>query len=329
MAPIILFVDDEENILKALTRLFIDEDYEVYTAISSREGLDLINNGLRPAVIISDQRMPEMNGAEFLRRVRELLPDSIRLVLTGYADIKSAVEAINQGGIYRYILKPWDDEELRNAISEAVQLVALKTENTRLNEELINKNIQLEQINEHLEEKVRQRTAELESKVRELNGRDRIQRFLMTIHPLEELLHEISEVITEVCEVRGAAFYLLADGANGVVTQITAAINFSGRESGDLSPAKAACKLMEKNEEKILIETKDTLYCLLPVKKDDEILAVLAVERKVAQPFTTAELQTLSIFCVQAAIGIKDCRLQDSYEDIESSLDNILNNIGA
>ncbi len=326
MAPVILFVDDEENILKALARLFIDEDYEVHTAISGREGLDLINNGLRPAVIISDQRMPEMNGAEFLRRVRELLPDSIRLVLTGYADIKSAVEAINQGGIYRYILKPWDDEELRNTIDEAIKLVALKAENVRLNKELMNKNIQLEQVNEYLEEKVRQRTAELEGKVRELKGRDRVQRFLMTIHPLEELLHEILEVIIEVCGVSGAAFYIMVDGA---VTQASMAINFTEKEAGDLSPAKAAGKLIENNEEKIFLETDGVFYCLLPIKKNDETLGVLAVEREATQPLSAAELHTLSIFCVQAAIGIKDCRLYDSYDDIESSLDNILNNIGA
>ncbi len=326
MAPVILFVDDEENILKSLARLFIDEDYEIHTAVSGREGLNLINNGLRPVVIISDQRMPEMNGAEFLRRVRELLPDSIRLVLTGYADIKSAVEAINQGGIYRYILKPWDDEELRNTISEAIKLVALKTENTRLNKELKDKNIQLEQINEHLEEKVRQRTAELESKVRELKGRDRVQRFLMTIHPLEELLHEILTVIIEVCGVNGAAFYILE---NDAVTEIKAAINFTEIEAGGLSPARAADKLIENNEEKMFLETDDILYCLLPVKKNDEALGVLAVEREAARPLSAAELHTLSIFCVQAAIGIKDCRLYDSYDDIESSLDNILNDIGA
>ncbi|MFW8601421.1 response regulator [Desulfobacterota bacterium M19] len=326
MAPVILFVDDEENILKSLARLFIDEDYEVHTATSGREGLDLINNGLRPAVIISDQRMPEMNGAEFLHRVRELLPDSIRLVLTGYADIKSAVEAINQGGVYRYILKPWDDEELRNTISEAIKLVALKAENTRLNKELMDKNIQLEQINEHLEEKVRQRTAELEGKVRELKGRDRVQRFLMTIHPLEKLLHEILTVIIEVCEVNGAAFYIPADDT---VTQITAAINFIEKEAGGLSPAMAADKLIKNNEEKLFLETDDTLYCLLPIKKNDEVLGVLAVAREAGRPLSAAELHTLSIFCVQAAIGIKDCRLYESYDDIESSLDNILNDIGA
>ncbi|HFQ80878.1 MAG TPA: response regulator [Desulfobacterales bacterium] len=325
MAPVILFVDDEENILKSLARLFIDEDYEVHTAISGREGLELINNGLRPAVIISDQRMPEMNGAEFLRRVRELLPDSIRLVLTGYADIKSAVEAINQGGVYRYILKPWDDEELRKTISEAVKLVALKDDNRRLNKELMTKNIQLEQINEHLEEKVRQRTAELESKVRELKGRDRVQRFLMTIHPLEELLHEILTVIIKVCIVNGAAFYILEDD----VMQLKAAINFTEKEAGGLLPAQAAGNLIENNEEKVFLETDETLYCLLPVKKNDEALGVLAVVREAARPLNAAELHTLSIFCVQAAIGIKDCRLYDNYDDIESSLDNILNNLGA
>jgi len=93
--PIVLFVDDEPNILNALRRLFMDEDYDVHTAGNGQEALNLMEGGLRPTIIISDQRMPEMGGAEFLAKAAQIAPDSIRMVLTGYADINAAVAAIN------------------------------------------------------------------------------------------------------------------------------------------------------------------------------------------------------------------------------------------
>ncbi|MCK5404869.1 MAG: response regulator, partial [Desulfobulbaceae bacterium] len=105
----VLFVDDEKNILKALQRLFLDEEYAILTAESGKEALSLLDSGETPTVIVSDQRMPEMDGAEFLALAKERQPESIRMVLTGYADINAAVDAVNRGGIYRYIMKPWND----------------------------------------------------------------------------------------------------------------------------------------------------------------------------------------------------------------------------
>jgi response regulator RpfG family c-di-GMP phosphodiesterase len=121
----ILFVDDEKSIVKALHRIFLDDNYHILTAGSGQEALELLNAGEIPTVIISDQRMPGMNGAEFLAKARKFLPESIRMVLTGYADINTAMESINRGGIYRYILKPWDDEELRLVVRDAVSLFEL------------------------------------------------------------------------------------------------------------------------------------------------------------------------------------------------------------
>ena len=114
--PVILFVDDEQNILKSLQRLFITEDYDVNLANSGQEALDMIDDGLNPTVIVSDQRMPEMGGAEFLAKAKEKVPDSIRMVLTGYADITAAMDAINLGGIYRYLVKPWNDDDLKLSV---------------------------------------------------------------------------------------------------------------------------------------------------------------------------------------------------------------------
>jgi len=104
-SPKILFVDDEENVLRALKRLFFDENFEIYTAPSGKAGLEILK-GCEIAVIVSDQKMPEMSGAEFLEKATELSPDSIRIVLTGYADVNAAINAINKGGAYRYITKP-------------------------------------------------------------------------------------------------------------------------------------------------------------------------------------------------------------------------------
>lgn len=127
----ILFVDDEENVLKALKRLFIDEGFGVFTASSGKEGLEILKND-EFAVIVSDQRMPEMTGTEFLQQAKKLCPDTIRIILTGYADINASINAINQAGAYRYITKPWNDEEVVLIIKEAVDRYRLIKENRYL-----------------------------------------------------------------------------------------------------------------------------------------------------------------------------------------------------
>jgi len=96
----ILFVDDEQNILRAITRLFLDEPYELLTAPSGVEGLALLRERPDIGVIVSDQRMPGMSGAEFLEQSRTLVPDAVRIVLTGYADVTAAMDAINKGGAW-------------------------------------------------------------------------------------------------------------------------------------------------------------------------------------------------------------------------------------
>jgi diguanylate cyclase (GGDEF)-like protein len=114
----LLIVDDETNILQALKRVLRNGGYQILTANSASEGFDILaRNPVQ--VILSDQRMPEMNGTEFLSRVRELYPDTIRIVLSGYTDLETITNAVNRGAIYRFLTKPWDDELLREHIREA------------------------------------------------------------------------------------------------------------------------------------------------------------------------------------------------------------------
>ena len=94
----ILFVDDEENILRSLQRLFMDEEVEVFTASSGAKGLEILAREAGVGVIVSDQRMPEMTGVDFLEKSKAISPQSIRILLTGYADVNAAIDAINRGG---------------------------------------------------------------------------------------------------------------------------------------------------------------------------------------------------------------------------------------
>jgi serine/threonine-protein kinase len=118
--PRVLFVDDEERILTALKTIFRGR-YHVLTAANGQEALDFIGKFKIP-VIVSDQRMPGMQGVELLRRARELSPDSVRILLTGYSDLASIVGSINEGEVYRFISKPWDNQDLQLIISEAVEI---------------------------------------------------------------------------------------------------------------------------------------------------------------------------------------------------------------
>jgi len=164
----ILCVDDEKNVLKSLARVFLDEEYEIVTASSGKEGLELLNSSRDFAVIISDQRMPEMTGTEFLEQAREAAPDALRILLTGYADIIATIDAINKGGASRYITKPWKDEELLQSVREAVKHYCLIVENRRLTEVVNRQNEELKEWNGNLKHRVLDQTSEVRKKNGEL-----------------------------------------------------------------------------------------------------------------------------------------------------------------
>jgi response regulator RpfG family c-di-GMP phosphodiesterase len=115
----VLCVDDEVNVLNSLKRLLRKESYKLLLASSGKEGLSLLEK--EPVhLVISDQRMPEMTGTEFLQIVKQRYPEAVRIILTGYSEANTIIESINKGEIYRYLMKPWDDEELRNMIQECL-----------------------------------------------------------------------------------------------------------------------------------------------------------------------------------------------------------------
>ncbi len=157
----ILCVDDESSVLKALQRLFLDHDYEIITAASGEEGINIFKETESIQLIISDYRMPGMNGVDFLKKVYQLRPETIRIVLSGYADTAAIVEAINEGGIYKFIPKPWNDDDLKVTISNALDYYFAQQKNILLTRVLEAKNDELREINFNLEKVAGERTTQL------------------------------------------------------------------------------------------------------------------------------------------------------------------------
>jgi diguanylate cyclase (GGDEF)-like protein len=124
--PTLLLLDDEPNIIRSLNRALRLDGYKILAATSAADALKLL--AMNPVqVVLSDHRMPEMTGIEFLSRVKDLYPDTVRIILSGYADLDSVIDAINRGAVYRYFTKPWDDEQLRDCVQQAFRHQQLLT----------------------------------------------------------------------------------------------------------------------------------------------------------------------------------------------------------
>lgn len=145
----VLFLDDEANILNSLTRMFIDEPYGIAVAKNVTEALKMLEMH-KIKVVLSDQRMPDISGTQFLHRVKTQYPDIVRILFTAYADLNVAEQAINLSGVFRFINKPWNPEELKTAVVNAMYHYDLIIENRHLLETLKEKNIELQAINNRL-----------------------------------------------------------------------------------------------------------------------------------------------------------------------------------
>ena len=157
----ILCVDDEKNILSSLRRLLRTEGYDIQLANSGAEGLDILSK-MPVDLVLSDMRMPEMNGAQFLEKVYAQYPDTVRILLTGYSEISSTIDAINKGSIYKYISKPWEEHDLKLTLRNALAARSLEKERDALLLVTKKQNEELKQFNTNLEGLVKTRTSEVE-----------------------------------------------------------------------------------------------------------------------------------------------------------------------
>lgn len=165
----LLLVDDEANVLSSLKRLFRPHGYRILTAESGAAGLEILKHETVD-LVISDMRMPGMDGAQFLQKVNKQWPDTVRILLTGYAEIGATIDAINKGHIYRYISKPWEDNDIVLAIRHALLQKQLEKTNLGLEELTRKQNEELKDMNANLEKKVSARTDDLRKAMDSLGG---------------------------------------------------------------------------------------------------------------------------------------------------------------
>ncbi|MBU0468164.1 MAG: response regulator [Candidatus Omnitrophica bacterium] len=145
----VVVLDDEQNILESLERLFFKEDFGVFTTTDHKEAMKMLEKE-KIKLVMSDQRMPDITGVEFLKQVKEKYPDVMRILITGHTDIQSAEDAINFGGVYRFINKPWNSDELKGAVRQAIKHYDLVIENRNLFDSTKIKNEELEILNRKL-----------------------------------------------------------------------------------------------------------------------------------------------------------------------------------
>ncbi len=192
----LLLVDDEESIVSALRRLLRRDGYHIVTANSGAQGLQrLAENSVD--VIVSDQRMPGMTGVEFLRRAKELYPDTVRMVLSGYTELQSITDAINEGAIYKFLTKPWDDERLRSHIAEAFSQKEMSDENRRLAGAVLAANQELSTVNDRLQQLL-------------TNQREQIHREESSLSVAREVLDNIPAAVIGV-DLEGMIAFVNAD----------------------------------------------------------------------------------------------------------------------
>jgi putative nucleotidyltransferase with HDIG domain len=220
----LLLVDDEPGILSSLRRLLRPAGYHILTAESGKMGLEILAQDAVD-LVISDMRMPEMDGATFLEQVRLRWPATTRILLTGYADVGSTIDAINRGEIYRYIAKPWDDNDLTLIVRDALERQRLSRENSRLLKLTQAQNEELKDLNSSLEDKVRQRTAEIEQINSFLNlANDKLkQNFLVSI-----------KVFSGLMELRGGAMSGHSRRVAELARKLAIKLGLPGRDLQDI-----------------------------------------------------------------------------------------------
>ena len=248
--PGLLLVDDEKNVLSSLKRLFRKTDCDVFIANSGQEGLELLKAHTID-VIVSDARMPEMSGPEFLAIAAEQYPETKRILLTGYADMQAIVDAVNLGKVSHYLEKPWDDEQLQKLVNDAFVTISLMKKNAHLQSLIEQKNKKLTAMNETLEATVRERT----QKIIEINA------------ALQENYKSTIDLFANLLDMRNPKPKIDVPDITSLVTDIAEALDLPHRERIHLI---RAAKMRYMSQMSFSDEMLITPYVLLSAEQQDE-----------------------------------------------------------
>lgn len=215
-API-LIVDDEPHVIASLQRLLRSEPYRVLSATDASQALDIIRQ--EPVqLVMCDHRMPGMTGTELMQHVKVTRPDVVRIIITGYLDVNTAVEAVNKGEVFRFVTKPWNDDEVRLIIRQAVEHHRLLRQNQELLEQVNTQNRELRQLTRQLERRVAERTQEIEHKRDELRASyfSTIQALAAAVEAKDPYTRGHSESVARYASLIARALSVTGDDLEGV-----------------------------------------------------------------------------------------------------------------
>ena len=310
----ILVTDDVPANLDILFQALDAEGYNVHVASDGATALKVAEQS-QPDLILLDVMMPGIDGYETCRQLKAR--DSIKRIpvvfLSARDDLEGIVEGFESGGV-DYITKPFKKEEV---------LVRIQT---HLERALLAR--RLASINEELELKVRERTADLVRKVRELEGKDRIAQHLLTFHSLEETLAVVLEVVINILELDQAVVYLSKDGE----FRPAAATGLVGEDLGDRQPSRFAgtspwAQALQAAIQQLQPVTAAAGHpaALVPIVRNGQVLGLIEVENpRGGGEITGADLSTLGSFALQAAVAVQDAQVRQDPAEWEDQLDEVL-----
>lgn len=351
----LLFVDDDPNVLKALRRLFRHENYDVHLAAGGAEGLQILRRHMVD-LIISDMRMPEMDGAEFLAHALEQRPETVRILLTGHSDLQSTINAINKGRIFSYCNKPWNDDELKLLVRNALEQKHLREDRDRLSAVIRQQYEQLKTLNAHLEERVEQRTAQLDQANNSLkNQQEQLRRlnnaYAVWSHCNHTLIHAQNEddFLYDFCRnIVTVGHYLaswidLVDEDGGSPARLKAKVSF---QAGDVDNPRGLPEFNQLRRPALMALEQDssvvchdimtghrfapwrdeltrmgcrTLVCLL-IKEEDCILGVLSICAADENAFADQEYKLFEGLVNDLAFGMVTLRSRVIQNELEKNL---------
>ena len=310
----ILVTDDVPANLDVLFQALDAEGYNVHVAADGPTALRVAQQS-QPDLILLDVMMPGIDGYETCRRLKAqtALEDIPVIFLTARDDLEGLVEGFQCGGV-DYVTKPFKKEEV---------LVRIRT---HLERALLAR--RLATVNDELEGKVRERTADLSRKVRELEGKDRIAQHLLTFHSLEETLAVVLEVITSILDLDQAVVYLAAeDGYNPAAAIGLVGESLEDRSAGRFSGSSPwAQALAAVTVQQVPVETAtDHPGALVPIVREGVVVGLIEVGNpRSGRALAETDLGTLGSFALQAAVAIQDAQVRQDPEAWEDQLDEVL-----
>ena len=320
----VLFVDDDKAIVQQFADLLHGEEFDVATASGADAGFSLLRDR-SIALAIVDESMPEILGADFLEKAATISPDTIRILLTGSTDDEEAIAALGAGKINRYLSKPWDDQQLKMTIREALTRFDLEERNRQLTTELQQKNLELEAM-------IAERTSELQERLKELEARDRIAQHVLTIHTLSETLDVLLDIMIEVMRFDRVLIFLLENGAMRPAAAIGVTSPRSRVSAGEVGKLrfsgalKKAIGRVPKSKAQVRRDDEEEgfQFGMVPMQRGGELIGAIEFDNhRTGGAISDDELQTMSRLALPAAVAIHDALIHQDVDDWKGHLDKV------